>query len=76
MYVCLCNAVTDRDIRKAVGDGALTLRELRQRLGVAADCGCCAREALDLLRADGVDSRYRLPVGVEAPACEAQVSRG
>lgn len=49
MYVCVCNAVTERHIGEAVSEGATTLRELRDRLGVAGECGrcaCCARDCL------------------------------
>ena len=49
MYVCVCNAVTDRDIGSAVAEGCCSLRELREQLGVGACCGrCkgCAREVL------------------------------
>ena len=42
MYVCVCKAVTDRQIREAVFDGARTLRDLRKQLGVASECGRCA----------------------------------
>ena len=41
MYVCVCNAVTDRDIRGAVALGARTLADLRQSLGVGTCCGRC-----------------------------------
>ena len=50
MFVCICNAVTDRDIKLAVADGCTTLSDLREELGVAAGCGSCAdcaREILD-----------------------------
>jgi bacterioferritin-associated ferredoxin len=42
MYVCVCNAVTESDITEAVGQGARRLRDLRDSLGVAAECGRCA----------------------------------
>ncbi len=50
MYVCVCNAVTERHIGKAVENGASTLRDLRQQLGVAGECGRCATCARDCLR--------------------------
>ncbi|MFB1029171.1 MAG: (2Fe-2S)-binding protein, partial [Thauera sp.] len=43
MYVCVCNAVTERQIHHAAAQGARTLRDLRQSLGVTAECGRCAR---------------------------------
>jgi len=42
MYVCVCQAVTDRQIREAAKDGARTLKDLRRDLGVTRDCGRCA----------------------------------
>lgn len=51
MYVCVCNAVTERHIGEAVREGSTTLRDLRQNLGVAAECGRCASCARDCLRA-------------------------
>lgn len=50
MYVCLCKAVTDRQIRECVGEGARSMRDLRQRLGVASQCGKCAGCARELLQ--------------------------
>ncbi len=41
MYVCICNAVTERDIRDAVDSGARGLEDLRDRLLVATCCGAC-----------------------------------
>ena len=42
MYVCVCKAVTERQIHEAVKDGARTLNDLRRVLGVASECGQCA----------------------------------
>ena len=42
MYVCVCNGVTERDIQQAVCEGACSMRDLRQQLGVASQCGRCA----------------------------------
>lgn len=50
MYVCVCHAVTDRQIREAARDGARTLRDLRRDLGVTRDCGRCASCAHACLR--------------------------
>ena len=42
MYVCVCNAVTDRDIDSAVGRGVCSLEDLSDSLKVATCCGRCA----------------------------------
>ncbi|NJD25291.1 MAG: (2Fe-2S)-binding protein [Betaproteobacteria bacterium] len=49
MYVCVCQAITDRQIREAAANGVRTLKDLRRELGIGRDCGrCtgCARECL------------------------------
>jgi len=50
MYVCVCQAVTDRQIREAAQGGARTLRDLRRDLGVTRDCGRCASCAHECLQ--------------------------
>jgi bacterioferritin-associated ferredoxin len=49
MYVCLCKAVTQKQIEEAVeqGDG---YAQVRQKLGVASDCGCCGQMAKKVIR--------------------------
>jgi len=45
MYICLCNAVTDHDIRRAASDGVRSFTELQARTGCSDCCGCCETEA-------------------------------
>jgi bacterioferritin-associated ferredoxin len=40
MYVCLCNAVSDTDIKEAVSSGA-DLADIQQQLGAGMGCGTC-----------------------------------
>ena len=50
MYVCLCKAVTDSQIREAVAEGATRFGQLRKDLGLATQCGKCgilAREVFN-----------------------------
>ncbi|MEI7429443.1 MAG: (2Fe-2S)-binding protein [Betaproteobacteria bacterium] len=49
MFVCVCHAVTDSQIREAAKSGARTLKDLRRDLGVASECGQCASCALQCL---------------------------
>ncbi len=41
MYVCLCKAVTEREVRSCIAEGADSMPRLQQRLGVATGCGRC-----------------------------------
>jgi bacterioferritin-associated ferredoxin len=39
MYVCVCHAVTDKDICKAVDRGACSLFDVQNELPVGSCCG-------------------------------------
>lgn len=50
MYVCVCRAISDRQIREVVDRGAKSLCEVQAYLPVASCCGTCedtAREIID-----------------------------
>jgi bacterioferritin-associated ferredoxin len=49
MYVCVCKAVTDKQIRRAVDEGIDTRKELFQCLGVGSDCGKCSKHVKKIL---------------------------
>ncbi len=49
MYVCLCNGVTERDIRQTAAAGCRTMAELTMRTGCGAGCGSCAGMATQIL---------------------------
>jgi len=49
MYVCLCNAVTERQIREVVERGARSLDDVQRCLPVATSCGCCEQTAQELI---------------------------
>jgi len=50
MYVCLCQGVTDGQIRDAIYDGCCSYREVREATGVATQCGKCACVAKQVVR--------------------------
>jgi bacterioferritin-associated ferredoxin len=50
MYVCLCRAVTDRDVEQAVACGHTTLPALQATLGVATGCGRCRSHVHQMLQ--------------------------
>lgn len=49
MYVCICQAVTDTQIREVVSRGARRMCELRQQLGLCSQCGKCGQHAKQVL---------------------------
>jgi len=49
MYVCICNAITEKQIRQAVDGGVTDLWGLEAALGVAGTCGSCRETAAEIL---------------------------
>ena len=49
MYVCICKAITDKQIRQAAQSGVRSLWELQKELGVASNCGKCKETAIEIL---------------------------
>ncbi len=50
MYVCICNAITDKQIRQAAEAGVRDLWGLQRELGLASSCGACKEMAVEILR--------------------------
>jgi len=51
MYVCVCNAVREVEIREAVEQGCRELDHLSAELGVGEGCGTCLEYAKAILEA-------------------------
>ncbi|EKT52851.1 bacterioferritin-associated ferredoxin [Providencia burhodogranariea] len=50
MYVCLCEAITDKQIRNAARKFQVTsLKGLRQILPIGRECGKCIRQTREIL---------------------------
>ena len=60
MYVCICHAVSDKDIQRAAAAGIRDLNALTRELQVAGRCGRCAECARECLRAacDGLPGAH------------------
>ncbi len=50
MYICLCNAITDRQIVQAAQSGARSPEDLTRELGIGLGCGRCTSCAKALLQ--------------------------
>ena len=66
MYVCICNGVTEQQVRDAAGGGCASVAELTMRTGAGANCGSCLGLAAELL--DEARSRRELPIAILAQA--------
>ncbi len=70
MYICICNGVTDTQIKEQVSAGAASLADLQASLGVATCCGCCADAASAYLPGSALDDAATIPA-FSACACAA-----
>ena len=50
MYICLCNAITERQVRECARSGACSVDQLTSQLGVGSGCGRCRDCASEVLR--------------------------
>lgn len=62
MYVCLCRAVTDGQIRESIENGANSFREVRDELDLGTCCGRCVPEARELIDQTLAEIAARLSV--------------
>lgn len=84
MIVCLCRAVTDRDVRAARARGADTVDGVAALTGAGTGCGCC-RDVVAKILAEPLDPAGSIVAarGGEAPcgagrcaACPNRSSEG
>ncbi len=50
VYLCICNALTDRQVAQAVAGSATRPTEIYEACGCRAQCGACVKTLLGLLR--------------------------
>jgi bacterioferritin-associated ferredoxin len=50
MYVCVCNSVTESDIRSAVDNGVHNMKQLRRATRCSNTCGKCEEMAVEILQ--------------------------
>ncbi len=67
MYVCVCNAVTEKQIRQAARSGVKDLFGLQSELGVAVNCGSCKETASEIL-AENRASKQRFEPQIFVPS--------
>lgn len=74
MYICICNAITEKTVIEAVNNGASTLGDLQTELGVASCCGCCAQTASEYLPKDSASNAANQEYVSESRSRKALVS--
>jgi bacterioferritin-associated ferredoxin len=49
MIVCVCNALTETEVREAARKGARTPEAAYESLGCESQCGCCLDYAKEII---------------------------
>ena len=49
MIVCVCNAITEHELRDAAGRDARTPEAAYEKLGCEPQCGCCLGYAQEII---------------------------
>jgi bacterioferritin-associated ferredoxin len=58
MYVCICNAVSDRQIRSHLDVSRRTVADICRVLGIKIQCGRCVRAVKTILDEAQFESAY------------------
>lgn len=72
MIICICRGKSDRDISRAIDNGASSLRDL-QRCGIGDQCGSCHNSLRSMLAAAAVAASAD-SAPVPCPACTPAVA--
>lgn len=49
MYVCICQQITDKQIREFCEGRQVSMAQARAELGIASDCGRCGKFAKQII---------------------------
>ena len=76
MYVCMCHAVTEDQVKKAIDAGADSPRQIARGCKAGTDCGSCVRRIQALLGEHGArpcpTARLASKLGLADPEIQSQ----
>jgi bacterioferritin-associated ferredoxin len=72
MYVCVCLAVTESEVREAIEDGATTREAVTRACRAGGDCGACHGMIHEMIE-DGLEAAQKLPCCPPATASAEQL---
>jgi bacterioferritin-associated ferredoxin len=64
MYVCICNAIRDREIAVAAESDAASVAEIFRRCGRRPQCGKCLPDVAQMIE-DRRDRAHAVPLAAE-----------
>ncbi|MGF1456665.1 MAG: bacterioferritin-associated ferredoxin [Alphaproteobacteria bacterium] len=55
MYICICHALKERDVREVLSEGDLSIAGVYKKLGCRPRCGKCLGMMAEIVAAQGAD---------------------
>ncbi|MEZ4741742.1 MAG: (2Fe-2S)-binding protein [Bdellovibrionota bacterium] len=57
MYICLCQALTERQVRQHIESGAQSLHDVQKKCAAGKSCGACVTKLKMLLKQKQADDK-------------------
>jgi len=73
VIICICRGKSNRDIAKAIDNGATSVRDL-QRCGIGDQCGSCHNTLRGLLTRAAADQAAQQAATDACPGCAARAA--
>ena len=68
MYVCICNALTDTQVNRAIQSGCTKPRDVYSACGTQPRCGRCVETMVDMLKSAETGTPTDCSVGASISA--------
>ena len=62
MFVCLCHAVTDKEVKSTIRGGAKSVEEVAEQCGAGGGCGMCHEQIKELIEDEKSCGSLRRPL--------------
>jgi bacterioferritin-associated ferredoxin len=68
VIICICRGKSDRDVNRAIANGASSVRDL-QRCGMGDQCGSCVKSLRSMIAEASLTLSATMPSAAMAAAC-------
>ena len=65
MYVCVCHAVTEKDIQRATREGIVSVSQLSKKTGLGTQCGTCLAQGEAVMKGCLRQTKEQPPKGLQ-----------
>ena len=65
MFICVCKAVTEKELREQLESGVRNPRELCERTGAGTECGSCLRRLEQMAQGESEEGTQSLNIDLK-----------